>query len=108
MSKRARLGRVVSGVAPRRLNETSRNLKGQHSMPTLTKSLHTVTAVTRVAHYLLVTLPGSNPRSAAKLVGLALDILGYDVSELPKSDDTVARCVRSVETLMAAIAAGKE
>lgn len=68
------------------------------SKATLTKSLHTVTAVTCVAAHLLDgTRRYPNPHALATS---ALLILGYDVDTFAKTDDTVARCVAACAKLM--------
>lgn len=65
----------------------------------LTKSLHTVTAVTNVARYL--NAQGKAPRNADGLAHMALAVLGYgDVDTHSKRDDTVQRCVASVAKLL--------
>ena len=58
-------------------------------MSTLTKSLHTVTAVTNVARIL-------PPADALTLAGHALSVLGYDVAEFGADDPTVAACVKAI------------
>lgn len=71
----------------------------------LTKSLHTVTSVTQVARFLL-----SHPTTASNdgndLARRSLNILGYpytnaDWRSAVKNDDTVTRCVRACEKLLA-------
>lgn len=68
---------------------------------TLTKSLHTVTAVSRVAlHWALannVTCPMS-PADADRCVRAALDLLGQP-RDWPESDSTFAACVAKVRAM---------
>lgn len=66
--------------------------------PTLTKSLHTITAVVNVASYVRT----HNPKlTAAQLADAALAILGYDVATFAKNDVTVQRCVAGCAKLLA-------
>lgn len=65
-------------------------------MKTLTKSLHTVTAATNVARYLVAS---GNPDAmkcldARDLAALALDVLGYDIREYPAGDMTITKIIR--------------
>jgi hypothetical protein len=66
----------------------------------LTKSLHTVTAVANVARHLHRT--GSGHTDAPALTAAALQILGYtvDARREARSDDTVARCVAAVAKVL--------
>ena len=65
----------------------------------LTKSLHTITAVTNVARYLIVQ--NKAPRNADGLAHSALSILGYaDVDTHSKTDETVIRCVAACAKLL--------
>lgn len=70
----------------------------------LTKSLHTVTAVTKVAMYVKANLDVKYPegvRSAADLVQMALGILGYQLYDVATaSDPTVQACVKAVAKAM--------
>lgn len=63
----------------------------------LTKSLHTITAATNVARFILETRRFGD---AAALAGRALEILGYPTNAL--SDPTVARIVKNCEALIVA------
>lgn len=58
----------------------------------LTKSLHTVTAVSRVALYAMRLNPSMEPAAA---VARALDILGQG-ADWPEGDATVTACVAAV------------
>ena len=60
----------------------------------LTKSLHTVTAVTKVAVHLNVTLDVTY--SPAQLVIMALGILGYGAADIGQQDPTVLACHKAV------------
>lgn len=69
---------------------------------TLTKSLHTVSVVTRVALALplrttLASLldPAQNHANDVAAVRNALDVLGMQ-SDWPETDETFAKCVRAV------------
>jgi len=67
----------------------------------LTKSLHTVTAVKNVARYILATHKGPRP-IAVMLAGAALDVLGYpDAIKHRATDDTVHRCVCACADVLA-------
>ena len=68
--------------------------------PTLTKSLHTITAVANVARYIRVA-SGKRITDADALTAHALEVLGYDVADFAKSDPTVARCVAAVAKMLA-------
>ena len=59
----------------------------------LTKSLHTVTAVTNVARHLMITGAGT---SAVSLTRQALAVLGYEMRGFDAQDETVQRCVAAV------------
>lgn len=63
----------------------------------MTKSLHTVTAVSRVAVLLNQMQP--NKAEPATLVGEALRVLGYDDS--PATDPVVAACIKATAKLLA-------
>lgn len=65
----------------------------------LTKSLHTVTAVTNVARHLLETQWNLNYRDANAITHAALIILGYP--DTIESDPTVSACVKSVNKMLA-------
>lgn len=66
------------------------------SKATLTKSLHTVTAVTNVARE-LARFSGGRTGTAKDLTDRALQVLGYvPGTDFPKSDETYLRCVASV------------
>jgi hypothetical protein len=70
----------------------------------LTKALHTVTVVTRVAHALHARAVGiGNPPTAAHYTAAALDVLGYsdearDVRKLAedKLPELLQKCVKAV------------
>jgi len=64
----------------------------------LTKSLHTVTAVTNVARFIQTVRPYG---TAEALLQAALVVLGYSVSQFPKNDDTVERCRAAVAKVLA-------
>jgi hypothetical protein len=72
---------------------------------TITKSLHTVTAVTNVARYLNF----NEPVTGLRLAQLALSILGYDygtehsaaeLERAAKSDVTLARIIRECNSIV--------
>ena len=70
-------------------------------MKTLTKSLHTVTAVTNVARVVAQLSGGyrttlTAPRDARALVREALAILDYDAAEFAADDPTIAACIKAV------------
>lgn len=67
--------------------------------PTLTKSLHTITAVVNVAAYIRNGAPEGI--TAAQLAESALAILGYDIETFSKNDVTVQRCVAGCAKLLA-------
>lgn len=66
----------------------------------LTKSLHTVTAVTKVALHLRASSPGhyTSDRAAWDLVDDALGILGYKGEGA--TDPTITACVKAVTKAM--------
>jgi hypothetical protein len=66
----------------------------------MTKSLHTVTAVANVAALLRSTT--ARHACAAELAAEALAVLGYDIADFAKSDDTIVRCVAACAKLGAA------
>lgn len=66
-------------------------------MKTLTKSLHTVTAVTRVAAHLKEMHPVN--LDAKRLTDRALTVLGYSVKDISPNDDTYLRCINGVKGL---------
>lgn len=66
--------------------------------PTLTKSLHTITAVANVALHLYQT--DGKAADAHALTRAALEILGYDIGAFAKADETVARCIAAVQKLL--------
>lgn len=69
--------------------------------PTLTKSLHTITAVANVARYIATAAPRKmTAADAAALTAHALEVLGYDMADFAKSDVTVARCVAAVAKVL--------
>ena len=59
----------------------------------LTKSLHTVTAVTNVALHLRAS---SVFTDATALTRAALAVLGYDVRAFDTTDTTIQACIKSV------------
>ena len=68
---------------------------------TLTKSLHTITAVKNVARYILSKQRGPRPL-AILLADAALSVLGYpDAIKNRHTDETVKRCVWAVEDVLA-------
>lgn len=67
--------------------------------PTLTKSLHTVTAVANVARE-LIALSGGKTGDAHALTTRALAVLGYDIHSFAKSDETVIRCLAAVAKVL--------
>jgi hypothetical protein len=70
-------------------------------MKTLTKSLHTVTAVKNVARYILATHKGPRP-IAVQLANAALDVLGYpDAIKHRHTDETVQRCISACADVLA-------
>jgi hypothetical protein len=66
-------------------------------MPTLTKSLHTVTATVNVARLILSTDPRIGQRT---LAGKALETLGYDIDAFPSDDPTVAKVMQGCGKLI--------
>jgi hypothetical protein len=62
-------------------------------MKPLTKSLHTVTAVSRVAAFIVETNPVA--KRGADAVGRALRVLGYDPAQFAPDDPTLVRCVQA-------------
>jgi hypothetical protein len=62
-------------------------------MASLTKSLHTVTAVSRVAAFIVDTNPVAKPGYDA--VKRALRVLGYDSDKIAPDDPTLQRCVQA-------------
>lgn len=67
-------------------------------MKPLTKSLHTVTAVSRVAEYLSIQHPtGLAP---ARAVDRALRVLGYDPKDFSSSDPTVLASIEATRKLI--------
>lgn len=72
---------------------------------TLTKSLHTVSAVTRVALY-LARQSGADSDAAPALVADALDMLGHDASAFV-NDPTVERCIGAVRDALDIEAMGR-
>lgn len=66
----------------------------------LTKSLHTVTAVSRVAVHLQKERKTKSP--AGELVVKALRVLGYDCNDFPDgtSDPTVVACIAATKKLL--------
>lgn len=66
------------------------------SRKNLTKSLHTVSAVTAVTLALRHTTPWElSEANVRKAVGRALEILGQ-AGPWPEDDETVAACIRAV------------
>lgn len=61
----------------------------------LTKSLHTVTAVTRVALHLIELNPLVT--TSKKALDRALQVLGYDARQFAANDPTVAACLASIK-----------
>ena len=78
----------------------------------LTKSLHTITAVTNAARFLLNARHDAGKTSdTVKLLQAALDLLGYPYSERQlradlKSDDTLQRCRDAVAASIELASAG--
>ena len=70
-------------------------------MATLTKSLHTITAVTNVARHLLEITPNYRNTGATTLAHNALRVLGYAMECFPNDDVTLVRCVAGCEKLIA-------
>ena len=73
-------------------------------MPTLTKSLHTVTVVTNIAAFLRVARADNGndaPTTARKLLVAALDVLGYSLSDFDAGDPTVEKCMAAVKKVLA-------
>lgn len=67
--------------------------------PTLTKSLHTITAVANVARYIRESAPRTITDARA-LTAHALEVLGYDITTFSKSDPTLERCIAAVEKVL--------
>lgn len=65
---------------------------------TLTKSLHTVTVVSRLAMHLMKDAPSMTDTEACRA---ALEILGYEC-DWTRTDDTFAACVAKLKTIKAA------
>lgn len=61
----------------------------------LTKSLHTVTAVKRVALHLHGTTPPIN--TPAKSLDCALLVLGYKRKDFPADDPTIKACLAAIK-----------
>ena len=61
-------------------------------MKTLTKSLHTVTAATRVAEHIANT--ETKYFTAATLANRALEVLGYDFATFHAMDPTIEKITR--------------
>jgi hypothetical protein len=59
----------------------------------LTKSLHTVTAVSRVATFIVDTNPVAKRGKDA--VHRALRVLGYDPKKIDDTDPTLKRCIQA-------------
>jgi hypothetical protein len=66
-------------------------------MKTLTKSLHTVTAVSRVALELSQFRESADP---VELTHAALNVLGYSVLQFSADDTTIAACVAATAKLL--------
>lgn len=66
-------------------------------MSALTKSLHTVTAVSRVAHHLATTKPRTTDPELA--VRSALLVLGYD-GDYPANDPTILAAINATRKLL--------
>ena len=71
-------------------------------MKTLTKSLHTVTAVCRVADHL--AWERRNYKTATALICDALAVLGYDAAQLSIDDPTVEKIYRECQKIVAYVA----
>lgn len=65
-------------------------------MSALTKSLHTVTAVSRLAA-MHSSVTGGNPKVA---VDMALKTLGYDPKQINKDDPTVLASIAATKKLL--------
>lgn len=68
--------------------------------PKLTKSLHTITAVANVARYVLEREAERSRTDAYALTTRALAVLGYDITDFAKTDETIVRCVAAVEKVL--------
>lgn len=69
---------------------------------TLTKSLHTITAVTGVAKELYKVAADANRRfeSPTGLLDATLFVLGYKLADFSAGDATVERCLAACERIM--------
>lgn len=75
-------------------------------MNTLPKSLHTVTAVTRVADFL--AWERRNYKSAVELVCHSLAVLGYDPAQFAYDDPTIERIYSECRKIVEYVARAKE
>lgn len=68
-------------------------------MKPLTKSLHTVTAVSHVAVYLITTHPAK--LTLARAVDRALGVLGYEPKAYAPNDPTILAAIEATRKLTA-------
>lgn len=70
-------------------------------MKKLTKSLHTVTAATNVAHHLFATESVYGYPTAIALARGALEVLGYRMQDFSEDDATIAKIIRECAMIYA-------
>lgn len=68
----------------------------------LTKSLHTVTAVTNVAQYIWALPHAQLQWGAFELCERALGVLGYSMTSFTPDDPTVQRCITACGKIISA------